>query len=130
MKSILLYAAISFVLPMVMIVGVFLELSVETIIPIGIALVVCVIAFIKSVLSAKKLEGQSKISASVYCLVAIILALVIAVIKPVHDAFYYVAAILSLIAMFVTLIDLIVKYNVLATRKLPQFEYQGGDDNA
>lgn len=130
LKSILLYAAISFVLPMVMIVGVFLELSVETIIPIGIALVVCVIAFIKSVLSAKKLEGQSKISASVYCLVAIILALVIAVIKPVHDAFYYVAAILSLIAMFVTLIDLIVKYNVLATRKLPQFEYQGGDDNA
>ena len=130
LKAIIIYGVCSFMIPMVMIMGVFLELSVATIIPIGIALVVSIIALIKSVSAAKKLEGQSKVSASLYCLIAIVIALLIALIKPVHDIFYYVGATLSLGAIFVTLLDLIVKYNILATRKSPQFDYQGGDNNA
>lgn len=130
LKAMAIYAVCSFILPMVMIAGVVLDFSMEIIIPIGIALVISVIAFVKSMLAIKKLEQQSRVSASLYCLIAIILSLIIAVVKPVQDVFYYVVATCSLIAIFVTLIDLIVKYNILATRKLPQFDYQGGDNNA
>ena len=41
------------------------------------------------------------------------------------------AVIAELIAIMYTIMDLIRYYNVLATRKLPQFDnYSGGDDNA
>lgn len=130
LKVLCIYVGISFVLPVVMFVGAFLEFSMEIIMPVTIALVVSVIAFIMSLLSAKKLEGPGKVTASLFCMVAVVIALLIAVIKPVHDIFYYAGATLSLIAIFVTLLDLIAKYNILATRKLPQFDYKGGDDNA
>ena len=52
-------------------------------------------------------------------------------INPVSDLYYYGAVIAELIAIMYTIMDLIRYYNVLATRKLPQFDnYSGGDDNA
>lgn len=130
LKIILIYCACSFVLPIAMFLFVFLEFNALALITSGIAAVISVIAFIKSMSFEKKLGGKTKVTADLYCLIAIGVALLIAVVNPVHDAYYYVGAIVSLVAIFVTLIDLIKKYNILATRKLPQFDYQGGDDNA
>lgn len=49
---------------------------------------------------------------------------------PVRDYIYYVCGILCLFAETSLLIGTIKSYNVLATRKLPQFDKEGGDDRA
>ena len=49
---------------------------------------------------------------------------------PVSDLYYYGAAILSMAAILVSFISIIHAYNLLSTRRLPQFDKQGGDDRA
>lgn len=122
--------AISFVLPMAIVIGGLFDIDVEICLAILVAGLFTVFSFVNSNSRIAKLGGKDKISASLYCLIAIIIALIIAFIGPVHDAFYYVGAMIALVATFITLVDLIKKYNVLSTRRLPQFDYRGGDDNA
>lgn len=129
-KLMIIYFACGFVFPLAFVFFILMDFNVTTMFTGGIAAVVAVIAFIKSMLYEKRLSGKIKVTADLYCLIAIGVAVLIAVVNPVHDACYYVGAILALVAVFVTLVDLIKKYNILATRKLPQFDYQGGDDNA
>ncbi len=57
-----------------------------------------------------------------------LISLMILLINPVSDYFYYGGAVLSIIAVFLTVIDIMREYNILATRKLPQFNREGGDD--
>jgi hypothetical protein len=52
------------------------------------------------------------------------------VIRPVSDLWYYGAVIFLIAAVAVLEIGLIKQYNLTATRKLPQFDRQGGDDRA
>lgn len=61
---------------------------------------------------------------------SVFLCMIIAFINPVDDLYYYLGAIASMIGVLVTLTSIIKNYNVLATRKLPQFNKQGGDDLA
>ena len=61
---------------------------------------------------------------------AILLAIVIIIWNPVSDLYYYGGAIVSMGAVIWTLMDIIRRYNVLTTRKLPQFNRRGGDENA
>ena len=61
---------------------------------------------------------------------AIVLCIVIAILQPVSDIFYYGAAILALLAIFYTFKDIIGYYNIMSTRRLPQFDRTGGDDRA
>ena len=61
---------------------------------------------------------------------AILLAIVIIIWNPVSDLYYYGGAIVSMGAVIWTLMDIIGRYNVLTTRKLPQFNRRGGDENA
>lgn len=63
-------------------------------------------------------------------LAAVVIALLIFLLNPVADYWYYGGAILSLLGILFTIAAIIQKYNVLATRKLPQFERKGGDDRA
>lgn len=63
-------------------------------------------------------------------LVAIMIAILIFVINPVSDLWYYGGAIAAFAGILVTVMAIIQKYNILATRKLPQFERKGGDDRA
>lgn len=69
--------------------------------------------------------------ATIAILLALILATAVSVINPVSDLYYYGAAIINLLAVLLSLVSIISNYNVLATRKLPQFDmYKGGDDRA
>ncbi len=61
---------------------------------------------------------------------AVIAGTIIAVLRPVSDAFYYGGTIAVLIAVTITIIDIIRYYNILSTRQMPQFERSGGDDIA
>lgn len=99
-------------------------------IPVVITAVISLIAFIKSIAYIKQTEIKNKIPANLYCFVATVIAIGIVLLKPIHDWCYYLGTILSMLAVVLTLIDLIRKYNVLSTRRLPQFDYRGGDDNA
>lgn len=61
---------------------------------------------------------------------AILLAIVIIIWNPVSDLYYYGGAVISMGAVIWTLMDIIGRYNMLTTRKLPQFNRRGGDENA
>ena len=64
------------------------------------------------------------------CIICIILSILIIVWNPASDLFYYGVVIASLLAVVITFKDIMYYYNILATRKLPQFNRTGGDDRA
>ncbi len=78
----------------------------------------------------RKVPGKKGMLGLVTALCGIALGAVVQIINPVSDIYYYGAAILLLIAVFFTLKDVIEQYNILSTRRLPQFDKQGGDDRA
>lgn len=61
---------------------------------------------------------------------AILLAIAIVIWNPVSDLYYYGGSIISMAAVIWTLVDMIGRYNMLTTRKLPQLNRRGGDENA
>lgn len=63
-------------------------------------------------------------------IIAIIVALVVMFLNPVSDWYYYGCAIFALFTEFFLIMDVIARYNLLATRPLPQFNHKGGDDRA
>lgn len=63
-------------------------------------------------------------------LIALITALAILIRNPVSDYFYYIGAMVSAAAIFITMIEIIKNYNLLSTRELPQFHRRGCDDRA
>lgn len=74
--------------------------------------------------------GQN-ILAEFSCIVAAtVVDLIIAIIHPVSDLFYYAGAMASFACICISIIGLIRKYNLLATRPLPHFNREGGDDRA
>ena len=61
---------------------------------------------------------------------AILFAFVIMIWNPVSDLYYYGGAAASMAAVIWSFLDIIERHNMLATRKLPQFNRRGGDENA
>ncbi len=61
-------------------------------------------------------------------LIAMFIAIVIIILKPVNDAYYYGAAIISLGIIIIAFKDLIKEHNLLTSNKLPQLEKRGGDE--
>ena len=78
----------------------------------------------------KKEDMKTKNSPLVSTIVAIIICAIVAVAQPINDIIYYGAVILSLSAIFYAFKDIIEYYNILSTRRLPQFDRTGGDDRA
>lgn len=63
-------------------------------------------------------------------LAAMIAAVIVCVWNPISDIWYYGSTSLIFLGILSTIIGIIRKYNILTTRKLPQFERKGGDDSA
>jgi len=93
-------------------------------------LVVSVVFGVKSVITAKEVQAKKGIPGTVWTMLALLIATGIVLIKPVSDLYYYISNMICMAAVLLALVDLIKDYNILATRKLPQFEYKGGDDRA
>lgn len=67
----------------------------------------------------------------IYSLIAQIAIFVVYIINPVSDIFYYGVSIFGLVMLFMVLMNIILHYNLLTTRKLPVFDsHEGGDDRA
>lgn len=80
-------------------------------------------------LAAASLEKKAAMGFYVSAVVVIIGAF-ISFFNPVSDLYYYGGAILVFLAVLFQFVDIILKYNRLAMRRLPQFDKKGGDDRA
>lgn len=80
----------------------------------------------------KKNELTESKGAPVFLLsfITVLTGLIVRLIDPASDLFYYITAVLILVAVVMNAIGLIGRHNILTTRKLPQFNRHGGDDNA
>ncbi len=81
----------------------------------------------------KKKEDLSKNKShlgSIAAIASIVIGVLILIAQPVSDLYYYGGAILSLCGTFLTFKDIIHYYNIMSTRRLPQFDRTGGDDRA
>ena len=80
--------------------------------------------------NVKQLKVTRKHYGFIGASISLFISTFILTMKPVWDYIYYVGAIVSIVAIFFSIYDLIYYYNILATRKLPQFNRTGGDDRA
>ncbi|MCR4991187.1 MAG: hypothetical protein K6A38_10045 [Lachnospiraceae bacterium] len=60
----------------------------------------------------------------------VIIAVLMFVTRSIHDEYYYFCNLVIAVLVGVTLVSLIKDYNLLITRRLPQFDKKGGDDRA
>lgn len=89
-----------------------------------------IIATVTGTRSAKKRGMKAKAPGFACSLSTLAVSFLIAIINPVSDLYYYIVVFFALIMTILLNIGIIRKYNVLATRKLPQFYRSGGDDRA
>lgn len=78
----------------------------------------------------KELPEGYNIRGFLAAILAIAVGAAITFLNPVDDVFYYAGVIFMLLSVFFIIKDIIQYYNVLATRRLPQFDRTGGDDRA
>lgn len=80
--------------------------------------------------AAQKLPEEKKHQGLRVLIPAIVIGIAILILNPVNDLFYYAGVVLILSAVFRGIKDIMFYYNMLATRRLPQFDKTGGDDRA
>ncbi len=81
----------------------------------------------------KKKEKNAKKNSTfgnVTAIAAIVVGILILIGQPISDWWYYGGAVISLTGIFYTFKDIIHYYNIMSTRRLPQFDKKGGDDRA
>ena len=108
-----------------------------TITPFALTIITAILSLISLIIYSyeiseikQKEEISTKKSVFISTISAIIICAIVAILRPVSDIYYYGAAIISLFAVFYSFKDIIQYYNILATRRLPQFDRTGGDDRA
>lgn len=64
-------------------------------------------------------------------IIAIIISVAVLIIRPADDFYYYIAAIVSIIGIIITISAIIRRFNILTTRPFPSFlGRKGGNDSA
>lgn len=76
------------------------------------------------------IPGRYSLAGPVTACIAVAAGGIVTLLNPVSDLWYYGGAIFGLLAVILSIRDIIRYYNVLSTRRLPQFDKQGGDDRA
>ncbi len=72
---------------------------------------------------------KNKLPVLIKPVISIIISILILIVNPVLDLYYYGGAILSMFMICISFIDIIKSHNVLTTRRLPQLNKRGGDEN-
>jgi amino acid transporter len=120
-------------IPIFVLLNLFLTLMPSTLLIITTVLAGIALAIYFSELGAikkkEKLE-KKKDMGLITAIAALILGIGITILQPVSDLFYYGGALVSLVGIFVTIKDIMYYYNIMTTRRLPQFDRTGGDDRA
>lgn len=76
-----------------------------------------------------KAPGKLKFQVCLKPLIGIVIALLVLIVSPNADEYYYIAAAACIAALLFSVRDLLKGHNELATRKLPQFDKRGGDES-
>ena len=128
-----LWGSLILALPIFILLNLFFTLMPSTLLIITTVLAGIALAIYFSELGAikkkEKLEKKKDVGV-ITAIAALILGIGITILQPVSDLFYYGGAVLSLVGIFVTIKDIMHYYNIMTTRRLPQFDRTGGDDNA
>ena len=77
-----------------------------------------------------EMAGFEKISLAVGIIMVIIELLTVFAITPVSDLPYYVMVMIDALIFIFSFKYTLINYNLMATRRLPQFDRKGGDDRA
>ncbi len=86
---------------------------------------------IRTLLYVIHLKDKSVILEALTCFAGNIAAYLIVASDPVYDWYYYAGCLLCMAGVFITCLGLIRRYNVLATRAVPElFAREGGPDHA
>lgn len=108
-----------------------------TILPSTLLTICAVLALISMIIyfwEIAKIKKKEPVSIKPMGLISGILSIVIwaalTILHPASDIFYYGGTIAALIGILLTIKDVLVYYNIMATRRLPQFDRKGGDDRA
>ncbi len=64
------------------------------------------------------------------CIICFVVSILMWIMAPVSDYWYYGCILVCIAVVFLTFVRIIRNYNILASRKLPQFDRTGGDDRA
>lgn len=98
------------------------------------ALLICFAAslavMIKSFRTDRLIDADTGFPTQLPVFIAVAVACMVRLFNPVSDIFYYGAVILTMLSVLWTNVGIIKKHNILATRRLPQFDRKGGDDRA
>ncbi len=70
---------------------------------------------------------EKKLSVLIKPFLAIVICIAVFIVNPIHDHFYYGAAMISLVLGLLAVYDLVNGHNKLALRRPPQFNKRGGD---
>lgn len=62
-------------------------------------------------------------------IIALLISVIIIIVNPVSDLYYYAGTAISIIMVIWSFADIVKGLNMLTTRKLPQLEKRGGDEN-
>jgi O-antigen/teichoic acid export membrane protein len=95
-----------------------------------IILIVGLIAAVSGFRRIGEVPGKKGLTGIVLTTAGILIGAAMIVVNPVSDLWYYGAVILLIFAVTIMEKELIEQYNLTTTRKLPQFNKQGGDDRA
>lgn len=126
------FGSLLLALPIFLFLNIFFTITPSTLLVLAAILaIISIIIYSVEIAAIKKKEPlQMKKSPLFSSIFAIVLCAIVGIFHPASDIFYYGAAILSLLAIFYSIKDIIQYYNILATRRLPQFDRTGGDDRA
>ena len=120
-------------IPIFLLLNLFLTLTPTTMLVITtIIAALCLGIYFFEIGAIKKKENlEKKKSSGLFGAIAgIIIGILILILQPISDLYYYGGAILSLCTVMLTIKDIIYYYNIMSTRRLPQFDRTGGDDCA
>ncbi len=127
-------ASLLLALPIFLLLNVFFTLP-----PVAALLITTVMAVISFIICQSELATISKredtkaykrVSGRVSSIAAFVLSILIFIANPINDWIYYGGAIVSLLGILNCFRDIMFYYNIMATRRLPQFDRTGGDDRA
>ena len=87
-------------------------------------------ASLKNAKNAPRAPFKEREKIAIKPILGIAAAALVILMSPAHDAWYYGAAVFSGVLTVFTFLDIVKKFNLLTTRKPPQLEKRGGDENA
>ncbi len=76
-----------------------------------------------------KAPVKEKIGVIIFPIISLGVGGLIFLINPVNDIYYYATAIVAMIMTGYTVVRLVARHNMLASRKLPQFNKRGGEEH-